>query len=41
MGVVSTTFSNPTLCSAIEPIEALTTILERKQDEIVTMKKLV
>ncbi|WP_052347624.1 TrmB family transcriptional regulator [Candidatus Nitrosotenuis chungbukensis] len=40
LGVVSTTFSNPTLCSAIEPIEALTTILERKQDEIVTMKSL-
>ena len=40
LGVVSTTFSNPTLCSAIEPIEALSTILERKQDEIVTMKSL-
>ena len=40
LGVVSTTFSNPTLCSAIEPIEALNTILERKQDEIVTMKSL-
>lgn len=40
LGVVSTTFSNPTLCSAIEPIEALGTILERKQDEIVTMKSL-
>jgi sugar-specific transcriptional regulator TrmB len=40
LGVVSTTFSNPTLCSAIEPIEALNTILERKQDEITTMKSL-
>ncbi|HEY8110993.1 MAG TPA: helix-turn-helix domain-containing protein [Candidatus Nitrosotenuis sp.] len=40
LGVVSTTFSNPTLCSAIEPIEALNTILERKQDEIITMKSL-
>lgn len=40
LGVVSTTFSNPTLCSAIEPIEALGTVLERKQDEIVTMKSL-
>ncbi|HSA98143.1 MAG TPA: helix-turn-helix domain-containing protein, partial [Candidatus Nitrosotenuis sp.] len=38
LGVVSTTFSNPTLCSAIDPVEALGTILERKQDEIVTMK---
>ncbi|MGQ0772479.1 MAG: TrmB family transcriptional regulator [Nitrososphaerota archaeon] len=40
MGVVSTTFSNPTLCTAIHPAEALNTILERKQDEIVTMKNL-
>jgi sugar-specific transcriptional regulator TrmB len=40
MGVVTTTFSNPTLCSAIPPTEALSTILERKQDEITTMKNL-
>ncbi|HXW01744.1 MAG TPA: helix-turn-helix domain-containing protein [Candidatus Nitrosotenuis sp.] len=40
MGVVTTTFSNPTLCSAILPTEALNTILERKQDEITTMKNL-
>lgn len=40
MGVVTTTFSNPTLCSAIPPNEALNTILERKQDEITTMKNL-
>ncbi len=40
MGVVTTTFSNPTLCSSILPTEALTTILERKQDEITTMKNL-
>lgn len=40
MGVVTTTFSNPTLCSAISPTEALNTILERKQDEITTMKNL-
>lgn len=40
MGVVSTTFSNPTLCSAMSPTEALCTIVERKQDEITTMKNL-
>ncbi len=40
MGVVSTTFSNPTLCSAISPIEALGIILDRKQDELITMKNL-
>lgn len=40
MGVVTTTFSNPTLCTAVAPSEALQTILERKQDEITTMKNL-
>ena len=40
MGVVSTTFSNPTLCSAIPPAEALDVILDRKQDEMITMKSL-
>lgn len=40
MGVVTTTFSNPTLCSAVPPTEALNTIVERKQDEITTMKNL-
>ena len=40
MGVISTTFSNPTLCAAIAPTEALDIILERKQDEITTMKNL-
>ena len=40
MGVVSTTFSNPTLCSAISPSEALAIILDRKQDEMITMKNL-
>jgi sugar-specific transcriptional regulator TrmB len=40
MGVVSTTFSNPTLCKAVPPTEALNAILGRKQDEITTMKNL-
>jgi len=40
MGVVTTTFSNPTLCSAVPPTEALNTIIERKQDEVTTMKNL-
>jgi sugar-specific transcriptional regulator TrmB len=40
MGVVTTTFSNPTLCSAVSPAEALQIIVERKQDEITTMKNL-
>ncbi len=40
MGVVTTTFSNPTLCTAVAPSEALQIILERKQDEITTMRNL-
>jgi len=40
MGVVSTTFSNPTLCSAVPPVDALNVILDRKQDEMITMKNL-
>ncbi|HXG73415.1 MAG TPA: helix-turn-helix domain-containing protein [Candidatus Nitrosotenuis sp.] len=40
MGVVTTTFSNPTLCTALSPSEALQIIMERKQDEITTMKNL-
>jgi sugar-specific transcriptional regulator TrmB len=40
MGIVSTTFSNPTLCSAISPVDALNVILDRKQDEMITMKNL-
>lgn len=40
MGVMSTTFSNPTQCSTISPTEALGIILDRKQDELITMKNL-
>ncbi|MGQ0605881.1 MAG: TrmB family transcriptional regulator [Candidatus Nitrosotenuis sp.] len=40
MGIVNTTFSNPTLCSAIQPTDALNVILDRKQDEMITMKNL-
>ena len=40
MGVVNTTFSNPTLCSAVAPSDALSIILDRKQDELITMKNL-
>jgi len=39
-GIVSTTFSNPTICTAVEPRNALTTIIQRKEDEIITMKNL-
>lgn len=40
LGLVSTTFSNPTICKAVEPEEALTIIIQRKEDETVTMQKL-
>lgn len=40
LGLVSTTFSNPTICNAIEPEEALNTIIQKREDEITTMQKL-
>ena len=40
LGLVSTTFSNPTICKAVEPEEALITIIQKKEDEIITMQKL-
>src|SRR3989304_4553624 len=40
LGLVSTTFSNPTICQAVEPEEALTIIIQRKEDETITMQKL-
>lgn len=40
LGLITTTFSNPTICKAIEPKEGLTTIMQRREDEIVTMQKL-
>jgi len=30
LGLVSTTFSNPTICEATEPEEALTTIIQKR-----------
>ena len=40
LGLVSTTFSNPTICEATEPEEALSTIIQKKEDEMITMQKL-
>ncbi len=39
MGVVSTTFSNPVICKAIPPKQALTEIIERKEDELLMLQK--
>lgn len=40
LGMVTTTFSNPITCTAMKPSDALITILQKKEDEIVTMEKL-
>jgi len=40
LGLITTTFSNPTICESVQPAQALTTIIQRKEDEIVTMQKL-
>ena len=40
LGLVSTTFSNPTICRAEDPQEALNCIIQGKEDEIITMQKL-
>lgn len=40
LGMITTTLSNPTMCMALEPSKALTSVLQRKEDEIITMHKL-
>ena len=40
MGLITTTFSNPTICESVTPADALTSVIQRKEDEIVTMQKL-
>ena len=40
MGLITTTFSNPTICESVSPADALTSVIQRKEDEIVTMQKL-
>jgi len=40
MGLVTTTFSNPTICDAVSPNEALPNVISKKEDEITTMRKL-
>jgi HTH-type transcriptional regulator, sugar sensing transcriptional regulator len=40
MGLITTTFSNPTICESVAPDEALTSVIQRKEDEITTMQKL-
>ena len=40
LGLVSTTFSNPTICRVEDPHRALQSIIQTKEDEIITMQKL-
>ncbi len=40
MGLITTTFSNPTICEAVAPVDALTAVIEKREDEITTMQKL-
>jgi sugar-specific transcriptional regulator TrmB len=40
LGLITTTFSNPTICKAVDPKEGLTIIMQRREDEIITMQKL-
>jgi len=39
-GMVTTTMSNPATCEAVAPLEALNGITQKKENEVVTMKKL-
>ena len=39
-GMVTTTLSSPTVCKAIEPENAFKILIQKKEDEIVTMEKL-
>lgn len=40
MGLITTTFSNPTICEAVAPSDALTSVIQKREDEITTMQKL-
>jgi len=40
MGLITTTLSNPVICKPVEPQEALANIIQRKENEFVTMQKL-
>ena len=40
LGITSTTFSNPVVCRAVKPKNAVQEIIQRKSDEIVAMQKI-
>ncbi|MEW6043541.1 MAG: helix-turn-helix domain-containing protein [Thermoproteota archaeon] len=40
MGLITTTLTNPIICKPVEPQEALANIIQRKENEFVTMQKI-
>ncbi|MBI5697559.1 MAG: ArsR family transcriptional regulator [Thaumarchaeota archaeon] len=40
LGLITTTMTNPVICKPVEPQEALTNIIQRKENEFITMQKL-
>lgn len=40
IGLITTTLSNPIICKPVEPSEALSNVIQRKENEFVTMRKL-
>lgn len=41
LGIITTTFSNPTLCSAVDPKTSLSRIIQKKSEQVLAMKKLL
>ncbi len=41
LGIVSTTFSNPTICEAFNPKEALSRLIQKKSEQVIVMRKLL
>lgn len=40
LGLITTTMTNPVICKPVEPQEGLTNIIQRKENEFITMQKL-
>ncbi|NDB63647.1 MAG: hypothetical protein EB170_07260 [Nitrosopumilaceae archaeon] len=40
LGLITTTMTNPIICKPVEPREGLTNIIQRKENEFITMQKL-
>jgi len=40
IGLITTTMTNPIICKPVAPLEGLTNIIERKENEFVTMQKI-